>query len=221
MIWASGGCTSSNPLQSECSRQADCAKDNQWVFSESECNEQADYSWEKAKSAACTNVLKEYAECVDSLKLACDDNVEKEAAEECKKEAKEFSECMADSLEDEAKERNGASNSSGGATSSSGGSSGTNTSSSSSSSSSSSGSTSNGSVDDYCDKIAECSNGGQTAETCKSSQAAAVESAETAGCSNELNDFLDCASALSCTDLPNYQTECSSSFEAYQAACGT
>ena len=211
MIWASGGCTSSNPLQSECSRQADCAEENQWVFSESECNEEADYSWEKAKSAACTNVLKEYAECVDGLKLACDDNVEKEAAEDCKNEAKEFSECMADSLEDEAKERNGSkSSSSGGTNTSSSG--GTNTS--SSSSGSSSGGTTSAGIGAYCDKVEECSDA-QAGESCRSSQAAAGTA-----CAAELEDLLGCAAALDCAELDSFQTECKSENDAY-VACTT
>lgn len=208
LFWASGGCTSSNPLQSACSRRAECAETNQWVFSESECNEDAEYAWEKAKSAACTGVLKEYAECADALELSCEDDEAKEVGEECKKEAKEYAECMQDSLEDEAKERKGSGN-----TGSSSGD--TNTSSSSSSSGSTNTSSSSGSTSAaagaYCDKVEECSNA-QTGESCRTNQAEAGTT-----CASEMDDLLGCAAALDCSDLAAYQTECKTENDAYTA----
>ena len=208
---SAGGCSSSNPLQGSCDRQAKCAEDNGWQFSASECEQEADFAFEKAKTAACDPALSAYAKCVDELVMSCDDDETSQAAKHCKNEASDLADCMQDAADSEAKDKSGSTTT---GSSSSGGKS------SSSSGGSSSGGSGSGGLSDYCDKMAECSNGSMSASSCKSSQSSATSAAEAAGCGDEFDALFSCAAGLDCSDLPSYTTLCKDEYDAYTSSCG-
>ena len=210
------GCSTQNPLEGECHRQAACAENNGWQFSESECEQKASYAFEKAQNAACEPALTALVSCTDALDLQCDDDVDVVAVKKCKSEAEDYAECMQGAAEDEAKEKSGQSGSGGkqATSSSSGGSS------SSSGGSSSGGGSSGGGLAAYCDKVSECAGGQLSADSCKSQQSAASSAAEAAGCGDEFEALFACAAELDCSELASYTSKCASEYEAYTSSCG-
>ena len=209
---ASGGCGETNPLERACQRQSTCAEENGWQFSESQCAQEAEFLFEKAKTALCSPALEAYADCTESLGLACDDDEATMATKKCKSQSEDLAECMAASAADEAEEKTGSSGKTG---SSSGGSS----SGGSSSGGSSSGGASGGGLEAYCEKVSECAGGNLSADACASQQESVTSAAAAIGCDDELAAMFGCAAKLSCSDLAQYTTKCKSQYEAY-TTCG-
>lgn len=210
VVLVENGCSADNPLRSACQRQAQCAEDEGWQFSQSECEQEAEFAFERIKSAACTAELDVYTDCTDALSLECHEDEATSGAIECDSEAEDLAKCMQDASEDEAKEKSGSS--SGGKSSSGGSSSG-------GKSSSSSGGKGSGGLAEYCDMVAECG-AGLSADQCKSQQGAVISAAEKIGCDDELEAMFGCAAELSCTDLAQYTSKCKAEYDAY-TACGT